>query len=121
MNKKAASILSKVVLLIMIGCSDDVPQDKSTIQQASGNKRSESTLRIVIRWPGDDFASKQDLEVRNNIERLIAGRSVGKIIRVGTGMGWMDISLEVEDKALARSEIAEIIQAVAPTIKFTIE
>jgi hypothetical protein len=46
---------------------------------------------------------------------------VGKIISVGTGMGWMDIVVEVKDKQIARSSILEIMRTVAPTQKFTIE
>jgi hypothetical protein len=46
---------------------------------------------------------------------------VGKIIRVGTGMGWMDIALKVENKEDARVALEEIISEVAPGMKFAIE
>jgi hypothetical protein len=46
---------------------------------------------------------------------------VGKIISVGTGMGWMDIVVEVKDKQIARSSISEIMRTIAPTQKFTLE
>jgi len=119
-SRKSAFILFCMVLLSVIGCSDDVPHDKTAKPPERGMMRDENTLRIVIRWPGDDFASKQDIETRNKIESLIIERKVGKIIRVGTGMGWMDITVEVKDKQVARSSIAEIMRIVAPTRKFTI-
>jgi ribosomal protein S19 len=110
-----------MVLLTVIGCSDDVPQGKTAKSSERGMMHDENTLRVVIRWPGDDFASRQDIETRNKIESLIFERNVGKIISVGTGMGWMDITVEVKDKRVARLSISEIMSIVAPTRKFTIE
>ena len=79
------------------------------------------SLRLVIRWPGDDFASKQDIETRNKIRNFISERKVGTIISTGTGMGWMDIVVKVEDKQAARSAMIEIMHKAAPAQKFTIE
>lgn len=121
MNIKFALILSLMALLTIIGCSDDVPRGKIARTSERGTMLDENKLRVVIRWPGDDFASKQDIETRNKIESLILERKVGKIISVGTGMGWMDIAVEVKDKQVARSSISEIMHIVAPTRKFTIE
>ena len=121
MNIKFALILSLMVLLTVIACSDDAPHGKTTNPPERGMMRDGNTLRVVIRWPGDDFASRQDIEARDKIESLIFERKVGKIISVGTGMGWMDIAVEVKDKQVARSSISEIMRIVAPTRKFTIE
>jgi len=121
MNIKFALILSVMALLTIIGCSDDVPHGKTAKTAERGMMLYENKLRVVIRWPGDDFASRQDIETRNKIESLILERKVGKITRVGTGMGWMDIAVEVKDKQVARSSISEIMRMVAPTRKFTIE
>ncbi len=121
MNIKFALILSVMALLTIIGCSDDAPHGKTAKTAERGMMLDENKLRVVIRWPGDDFASRQDIETRNKIESLILERKVGKITRVGTGMGWMDIAVEVKDKQVARSSISEIMRMVAPTRKFTIE
>jgi hypothetical protein len=118
---KSAVIVSLIVVIFLFGCSNDNPQDKTIHYLKSDNMSSESNVRLVIHWPGDDFASKQDLETRDKIEGLIVERKVGKIIRVGTGMGWMDISIAVKDKRVAQTVIKEIIKTVAPTVKFSIE
>ncbi len=78
-------------------------------------------LRILIKWSGDDFASKQDLEIRSKIETLITERGVGRIVSSGTGMGWMDIQVEVRDRANAREAIDQIMGEVAPEAKYLIE
>jgi hypothetical protein len=121
MNIKLAIILFLIALLTLINCSDDIPQGNIAKTSERGTMQEENILRIVIRWPGDDFATKQDIETRNNIERLILEKKIGKVIRVGTGMGWMDITVEVKDKQDVRSSINDIMRIAAPTRKFTIE
>jgi hypothetical protein len=114
-------ILSLAALLTVTGCPGDAPHGKAAKTSEPGMIRDENRLRVVIRWPGDDFASRQDIETRNKIRDLISERNAGKVVRVGTGMGWMDIIVEVKDKKAARSTIFEIMRSVAPTRKYTIE
>lgn len=121
MNIKFVLILYLLALATVIGCSDDVPHNKTANTSERGTMQDENRLRLVIHWPGDDFAARQDIETRNEIESLILERNIGKIIRVGTGMGWMAITVEVKDKRAARSAINEIMRTAAPTRKFTIE
>jgi len=121
MKIKYAFILLLMAFLTMTGCSDNARHGKAAKTPEREISHDKNKLRLVIRWPGDDFASKQDIETRNEIESLIFERKVGKIISVGTGMGWMDIVVEVKDKQIARSSILEIMRTVAPTQKFTIE
>jgi hypothetical protein len=121
MNIKFALILSLIALLTVIGCSNDASHGETAKTSGLGTIHDENTLRVVIRWPGDDFASRQDIEERNKIQNLIDEGKVGKIISAGTGMGWMDIAIEVKDKKAARLSISEIMRMVAPTRKFTIE
>ena len=121
MNIKFALILFLMAILTLTCCSDNALHGKTAKTSERGMMQDENKLRLVIRWPGDDFASRQDIEARNEIESFILERNVGKIIRVGTGMGWMDIVVEVKDKQIARSSIAEIMRIAAPTRKFTIE
>jgi len=42
-------------------------------------------------------------------------------VRTGTGMGWMDIVIEVQNKERARREIAAIVKRIAPGFRLTIE
>jgi hypothetical protein len=121
MNIKFAFILFLMVILTMTGCSDNAPHGKTAKTSEREISHDERQLRLVIRWPGDDFASRQDIETRNEIENLIFGKKVGKIISVGTGMGWMDIIIEVKDEQNARATISEIMRTVAPTRKFSLE
>jgi hypothetical protein len=121
LNGKFILILFLTVLLTITGCSDSASHKET----AKGSERrimhGKTTLRLVIHWPGDDFASKKDIEAQNKIQSLISEKKVGKIISAGTGMGWMDIVIEVKDKTAARSAISEIMRIAAPARKYTIE
>jgi hypothetical protein len=121
MNKKIVLILSLTALLTVCGCSDYATHKETAKTPARPAMHDMPVLRLVIRWPGDDFASRQDIETQNKIQNLISERKVGKIISAGTGMGWMDIVIRVKDKTIARSSISEIMRIAAPTRKFTIE
>lgn len=109
-----------IILLLVIHCSNSDPsQEPPSAAIASGNQ-PDKNLRILFRWPGDDSATKQQLEARDKIERLISDRQIGNVIQSGTGMGWMDIVIEVEKKDNAREKIEKIIKEISPDAKFTI-
>jgi len=109
-----------VIFLLLINCSNGDPsQGAQTAGTASGNQ-SDRNLRILFQWPGDDFATKQQLETRDKIKALISERQIGQIIQAGSGMGWMDIVIKGDDKDDARKEIEKIIKEASPDAEFTI-
>ena len=118
--KNIFALLSGVILLLLIGCSGEGP-DRGTSLLPSHKTSMPTILRIIIKWPGDDFASKQDLETRSKIENLIVERGVGRILGDRTGMGWMDIVVEAEDRESAKKAINEIMGEAAPKAKYFIE
>jgi hypothetical protein len=78
---------------------------KDQLTQKSHSWNPESKLRLVIRSPGDDFATKQDLEIQDRIGRLLVENRLGKVVRTGSGMGSMDLIVELEDNSSAGAEI----------------
>ena len=118
----AAIILAVIVIFAVVtDCSDDEPPEKTGLPQKSHIWNTESKLRIVFRWPGDDFASKQDLAIRDRIGSLLVENRLGKVVRTGTGMGWMDLVVELENNRSARTKIEKIIKEISPDAKFSFE
>jgi hypothetical protein len=107
-------LVGAIILTLLGSCTDGEPP-------ASVGEGQAQNLRLVIKWPGDDLASKQNLELRAKIEQLLVKQKVGKILRSGTGMGWMDIVVEVEDVERARIETEAVVKAIAPDLKFAIQ
>lgn len=120
-NKKWSLLLLVFVFLLFIGCEDKEPANAVKKPPMDNKTRIHNTLRIVFKWYGDDFASRQDLVIRDKIGELIRERGVAKIIRSGTGMGWMDIIIEVKDKDIAIPKLKSIIKEAGPELNFTIE
>ena len=107
--------------LLAAGCGDEAPSDSIKKPPVYDKTAGRNTLRIVFKWPGDDFASRQNIAIRDKIGDLIREKGVGKIIRAATGMGWMDILIEVENKDIATPKLEAIIKETEPAISFTIE
>jgi hypothetical protein len=103
-------------LVLFIGCSNDEPTEVSRSHDAEAG----GELRLVIRWGGDDLASRQDIELRSKVERLIEERAVGRVLRSGTGMGWMDVWVKVENKTSAKKTLEAIMKEVAPQTRYSI-
>ena len=120
-NKKWAIWLFVFVFLLAVGCGDNESANTVKKPPVGYKTGAHNTLRIVFKWPGDDFASTQDLAVRDKIGNLIRERGVGKIIRIGTGMGWMDILIQVRDKDNAIPKLKSIIKETGAKLNFTIE
>jgi hypothetical protein len=116
-----SALVFAMSLSLIAGCSNKESSDTGKSPSSSKHAPAGGDLRIVIRWGGDDFASKQDLVMRGRIESLIEERQVGKIVRAGTGMGWMDIWVRAKDKGKARKGVEAIMKEVAPQSKFSIE
>ena len=109
-----------VVLLLVINCSNSDPSQPPRSPDLSSGNQPDKKLRILFRWPGDDFATKQQLETRDKIRRLISERQIGKAIQSGTGQGWMDIIIEVKERENAQEQIEKIIKEISPDARFTI-
>jgi hypothetical protein len=120
-SKQWPFIFLGFVLLLAIGCGDEKSTNAVKKLPVRDKTGAYNALRIVFKWPGDDFGSRQDLAIRDKISDLIRQKGVGKIIRTGAGMGWMDIYIEVEDKDNATPKLEAIIKETEPTIIFSIE
>jgi ABC-type glycerol-3-phosphate transport system substrate-binding protein len=107
-----------LALLCLAGCgnADPVGRDPGSAPVTTSDAVGGS-IHIVFKWPGDDFASRQELEIRDKIARTIEERGIGTVTRVGTGMGTMEIVVKVRQKEAARSEIEAIIRKIAPDMK----
>jgi spermidine/putrescine-binding protein len=121
LNERLPTLFVAILLSLIAGCSNNEPSDTGKTPSSSEDTLAGGELRIVIRWGGDDLASKQDLEMRARIEGLIEERGVGQVTRSSTGMGWMDIWIKVKDKHEARGAVDAIMKEIAPHAKFSIE
>ncbi|MGW8187164.1 MAG: hypothetical protein ACWGNK_07850 [Desulfobacterales bacterium] len=108
------SVLVLSIMFAVVCCTRD---EDAQSRDRVGNGR----LRIVMRWAGDDFAAQQDLAIRDHVAQHLVDSGTGQLVRTGTGAGWMDIVIEVQNKERARQEIVAIVKQIAPGFRLTIE
>ena len=108
------SVLILLILSAAVSCTRD-EDGQSKDQPGNG------MLRIVMRWAGDDFAARQDLAIRDQVAQHLVDSGAGKLVRTGTGMGWMDIVIEVQNKERAKRKIIAAVKRIAPGFRLTIE
>ena len=67
------------------------------------------------------MADLRELALRDRIAQRIVNENIGKIVRTGTGMGWMDIVVTVEDSVSNHSRIEQIVKELLPDSGYTIQ
>lgn len=87
--------LPAIVLAFLLAC-DSKPAPKSEIH-------------IQIKLKGDKFASPEEFDERNQLEDEIEKRKIGQVVDAGSGMGVMDLSVEVADPVKAKGQILELL------------
>jgi hypothetical protein len=109
-------------LLWLAGCGNEDSADREPRSApVTTSDTKDGFIHIVFKWPGDDFASRRELEVRDTIARAIEERGIGTVERVGTGMGKMEIVVKVEQKEAAKAKIEKIIREMAPDMNSTVQ
>lgn len=107
-----ARTLLAATILLLTGCSaDSRPRREDTYYDV--------WINIVL--SGEGFASSSELELRDRVEQLIVERSVGEVVGAGSGLGTMDISVQVLDRNLAQTQISQIMEEVDPDVKYSLQ
>jgi len=123
MHYRAIIFLLIVLVFLQLSCSsnDQAEQPQALLEKSGLAKDTKLYARLVINLPGDDFASVEDVEKRNQIQRLIHKRGIGEVIVAGTGMGMMDITMTVLDRNSYQKAIGAVVSEILPGTKFSIE
>ena len=60
-----------------------------------------SEIEIAIRLEGEGFATHDELELRDVVEDWIKQQNLGEIVDAGSGLGFMNLAVEVGDAPAA--------------------
>jgi hypothetical protein len=77
-------------------------------------------VHIQIKIQGDGFASEEELKKRNDLEDAIEAQKLGEIVDAGTGMGVMDLFVEVADDAQVRPALEKLVAQFGLTAQTSI-
>lgn len=86
--------------------------------------RAKQTYRDVyinIALRGKGFASAAELALRDRVEDLLVERSVGDLQGGGSGLGMMDVSVQVQERDRAKRQVGEIVREVDPDLAYSLD
>lgn len=75
---------------------------------------------IMIDIAGD-FATRQELKLRKQIEERIKSLQIGPCVGSGSGMGMMDIEFLVDDQEIAKAAVERAMSESFPTVKYSLD
>jgi hypothetical protein len=114
--KRSARMAPLLALcLLTLACGREMPRE-----EGKEGTSPHSEIVIVFDLPGDDFASGKDLEMRDAIAAAIIRGGHGKIMRTGSGMGFMDIAVRLESGEEINS-VKRILREISPSARYRIE
>ena len=78
-------------------------------------------IQIAIRLEGDGFATSDELELRDVIEDWITAQNLGQIVDAGSGLGVMNLAVEVSDATAALEQLEVYIAQLGIRDRTTLE
>jgi hypothetical protein len=78
-------------------------------------------IQISIKLIGDGFASPTEMIDRDLIEETIEEQGIGEIVQAGSGMGFMDLAVEVSDATTALATLEKLIADMNLTDRTTLK
>jgi hypothetical protein len=78
-------------------------------------------LWVEISFLVDQFANRNEFDIRNQLIDELESRGFGKFVGAGSGLGTMDFSFHVENEAAASQLLAQVIGDIAPEVNYTVE
>ncbi len=72
--------------------------------------RERPRVQLFVKLAGEE-ATKEELDLRHRIEERIEQQNIGRLISSGSGSGFMDVTVEVENTADAISQLRKVLQS----------
>lgn len=65
-------------------------------------------LEMIINLAGESLAKPDELDLKWRLSKLIEARSIGTVIGSGSGLGKMDIGVEVDEVESSKSNLRQL-------------
>jgi len=102
--------------VILASCSDRASKEEPLGVRPASDKSYE----VTFSFPGDDFASRQDIRIIDRIKMQITKEGIGQVLRTGSGMGYMSMVFKPKDENSLDS-LKKIVQELYPEARYRIE
>lgn len=65
-------------------------------------------VEMIINLAGESFANAEEFRLKQELSDLIELRQIGKVVGSGSGLGQMDIGVEVVDLETGKSRLRQL-------------
>jgi hypothetical protein len=98
-------------LLLVVACQRESRKAaQEVIGEVTSGLREKHRVQVSVKASAED-PTPEDLELRKSIETRIEQENIGRIVSSGAGAGFIDITVEVENTAVAIPRLRSVLQA----------
>lgn len=104
-------VLLVLLLLTACGKSEVTREDaEKVIRETLSEAREKETVQVQVRLDKTEMPSDQDLELRRKIEEAIDKEGIGRLKVADSGVGYIEINVEVDSTAEAVPRIRDLLE-----------
>lgn len=65
-------------------------------------------VEMIMKLSGDSLANPKELQLKDELTQRIQARQIGKVVGSGSGLGEMDIGVDVADLETGKSKLRKL-------------
>jgi hypothetical protein len=96
------------------------PESTAELKKTIAEARTKPRVNVQIRLETSDFPSPDELALRQKLESDIESRHIGAVLDSGSGNGYMDFTVEVEDTPTSIPRIQSLLNDAGVSKRSTI-
>jgi len=110
------------VVVAAVGCRNETRSSAAdVVKQTVDEARNKAKLNVQIRLAGNDFPTRDELALRRKLESDVEHEHIGTVLDAGSGAGYMDFTVEVDETVTTIPKIRTILNRVGLLNRSTIK
>jgi hypothetical protein len=100
-----------IVILLLVACGGETRRTaQDVVGEVTSGLRDKQRVQISIKASAED-PTPEDIELRKSIETRIEQENIGRVVSSGGGAGFIDVTVEVENTAVAIPRLRTLLQS----------
>jgi len=110
-----------LILAVAAGCRSETRSSAAdVVKQTVDEARKKAKLNVQIRLAGNDFPTHDELALRRKLEGDVEHEHIGTVLDAGSGSGYMDFTVEVDETVNTIPKIRAILNRAGVLDRTTI-
>ena len=100
-----------MAILLLVACGGETRRTaQEVVGEVTSGIRDKQRVQIFIKASAED-PTPEDIELRKSIETRIEQENIGRVVSSGGGAGFIDVTVEVENTAVAIPRLRTVLQS----------